>query len=95
MSGDLALIKDFDDPSTIAGSAFNNPKDGNEKSLYANSREWRKAEIPAANGHGSARAIAKFYGVLANGGERDGVHLLNPETIDMARQTESEGSDLV
>ena len=39
--------------------------------------------------------IAKFYGVLANGGERDGVHLLDPKTIDMARQTESEGSDLV
>ena len=95
LSGDLALIKDFDNPSTIAGSAFNNPKMEMKNPFYANSREWRKAEIPAANGHGSARAIAKFYGVLANGGERDGVHLLNPKTIDMARQTESEGSDLV
>ena len=76
MSGDLALIKDFDDPSTIAGSAFNNPKMEIKNPFYANTREWRKAEIPAANGHGSARAIAKFYGVLANGGERNGVHFL-------------------
>jgi CubicO group peptidase (beta-lactamase class C family) len=95
LQGDLALIKDFEDPTTIAGSAFNNPKMEIKNPFYANTREWRKAEIPAANGHGSARAIAKFYGVLSNGGNRNGVHLLSPETIDMARQTESEGADLV
>lgn len=33
-----------------------------------NSREWRAAELPAANGHGNARALAAIYGALASGG---------------------------
>ncbi len=32
-----------------------------------NSRAERAAEIPATNGHTNARALAKIYGVLANG----------------------------
>jgi len=63
--------------------------------MEANTSKWRKAEIPAANGHGTARSLAKIYGALANGGSRDGIHVLNPETIEMARQTESDGKDLV
>ncbi|GIS48742.1 MAG: hypothetical protein Ct9H90mP22_3300 [Gammaproteobacteria bacterium] len=32
---------------------------------YPNSDPWGKAEIPAANGHGTAAGIAKFFGILA------------------------------
>ena len=32
---------------------------------------------------------------MANGGSRDGVHVLNPETIELGRQTQSDGKDLV
>ena len=31
---------------------------------------WRRAEIPAANGHGNARSVAKIQTLLANGGTR-------------------------
>lgn len=46
-----------------------------------NSREWRVSQVPGANGHGNARAIARFYGCLARGGELGGVRILKPETI--------------
>ena len=63
LRGDLALIKDFDDPKTIAGSAFNNPK-MEIKILFMQIPENGVKQVPAANGHGSARAIAKFYGFI-------------------------------
>ena len=94
--GFLRMLLDFMDPTTPAGAAFNNPKMSMESGdMEANTSKWRKAEIPAANGHGTARSLAKIYGALANGGSRDGIHVLNPETIEMARQTESDGKDLV
>lgn len=60
-----------------------------------NSREWRGAEIPAANGHGSARALARIYGALACGGSQDGVAVLSRESIDRARTEQRHGDDNV
>jgi hypothetical protein len=40
---------------------------------------------PSANGHGNARAVARFFGMLANGGTLDGVGILRRKTI--ARMT--------
>ena len=44
-----------------------------------NSHRWRACQIPSANGHGNARAIARLYGLLALGGAHDGVRLLSRE----------------
>ncbi len=44
-------------------------------------REWRNAEIPAANGHGNARSVSRITAALACGGELDGIHLLSEEAI--------------
>ncbi len=38
-------------------------------------------QLPAANGIGTADALARFYAMLAGGGELDGVRLLSPETV--------------
>jgi hypothetical protein len=38
-----------------------------------NSEDWRAAEIPAVNGHGTAGAVARFYAGLLADGELDGV----------------------
>src|SRR5688572_8573777 len=46
-----------------------------------NDMEVRQACIPSANGHFTARALAKMYGALANGGEIDGVRLVSPDRI--------------
>jgi CubicO group peptidase (beta-lactamase class C family) len=39
-------------------------------------------EIPAVNGVVTARALAKLYGAIANGGEIDGSRLLSSELVD-------------
>ncbi len=36
--------------------------------LTPNTRAWRAADIPAGNGQGDARSLARLYGVLAQGG---------------------------
>ena len=50
---------------------------------------WRKAEVPAANGHGNARSVATIQGLITNGGEINGVRLLKPETIDLIFKEQS------
>ena len=42
---------------------------------------WRRAEIPAANGHATARALATVYAPLANDGEHAGVRLLSAGSV--------------
>lgn len=49
--------------------------------LNFNDMEVRKACIPSANGHFTARALAKMYAALANEGEVGGVRLVAPERI--------------
>jgi CubicO group peptidase (beta-lactamase class C family) len=39
------------------------------------------AEIPAANGVSTARALARMYGAIANGGEIDGTRFLSRELV--------------
>jgi CubicO group peptidase (beta-lactamase class C family) len=39
------------------------------------------AEMPAANGVVTARALARMYGAIANGGEIDGTRFLSPELV--------------
>jgi CubicO group peptidase (beta-lactamase class C family) len=57
--------------------------------------EWRRAEIPSANGHATAPALARLMGALASGGVLDGVSLLSPETIAKASAQRIVGQDLV
>jgi CubicO group peptidase (beta-lactamase class C family) len=61
----------------------------------ANTREWRAAEIPAANGHGNARSCARILSALACGGEVDGVRLLSQAAIDRAITEQCYRDDLV
>ena len=60
----------------------------------ANTAAWRRAEMPALNGHASAEAIARIYAMLANGGEFQRRKLLSPATIDRMTQVRSSRMDL-
>ena len=60
-----------------------------------NSREYRAAEFPSTNGHGSARALARLYGALATTGEVDGYPILGPATIRQAAREQAYGVDEV
>jgi CubicO group peptidase (beta-lactamase class C family) len=84
------FLRDMQDPKTMVGAAFNNPR---MSAATVNSRAWRGAEIPAANGHGTATALATIYGALACGGEIEGVRILEKETIDRARTEQVSGPD--
>ena len=80
------------DPEAVSGRAFLNPPRAPD---LVNARAWRAAEIPAANGHTSARGVARVYAALARGGELDGVRLLAPATIERAIEEQSRGRDAV
>lgn len=55
-------------------------------------RAWT-AQLPSANGMGTARAIATMYAACL--GEVDGVRLLSPETVAQVLVPASEGEDAV
>jgi CubicO group peptidase (beta-lactamase class C family) len=82
------------DPQSMSFRVLANPPD-----LFApgvvNSRDWRAAEIPAANGHSNARAVARLYGALARGGELDGVRVLSTEAIERGTVEQARGPDEV
>ncbi len=80
------------DPDSIATRTFRSAVlTGREPQT----RAWRAAEIPAAGGIGNARAVARVHGAIAAGGALDGVRLMAPETVAMARQQQTNGKDLV
>jgi CubicO group peptidase (beta-lactamase class C family) len=57
-------------------------------------RAWRGAEIPAANGHGNARAIAEIHALLANGGVAKGKRIMSEAGCRKALEQQIEGPDL-
>lgn len=61
----------------------------------ANTERWRRAELPALNGHGNARSMARIQSIVSHGGEIDGVRLLSPETIERIFEVQASGTDLV
>lgn len=56
---------------------------------------WREAEIPSANGHATAPALARLMGFLACGGEVGGLRLLSADAIAQASRERIVGEDLV
>ena len=57
--------------------------------------EWRRIEIPSANGHATAPALARLIGALANDGWLDGETILSPALIAEASRERIHGQDLV
>ncbi len=60
-----------------------------------NDMRVRKACLPSANGHFTARALARMYGALANGGEVGGVRLVSPERIPLMQHIYTREPDRV
>jgi CubicO group peptidase (beta-lactamase class C family) len=58
-------------------------------------RWWRAAEIPAANGHGNALAVATIQQVMANNGHANGHRFFSEKIGDMVFQRQVGGIDLV
>lgn len=86
----------------VAGEGLDLPPDSDfYKAMPAdmwqhfNSMAVRKACMPSGNGHFTARALAKMYAALANGGEVDGVRLVSKERIPHMQRLMTEEVDRV
>lgn len=80
------------DPNSISSRARRGPT---LSPLAARELGWRRAEIPAANGHGNARSIAKIHSVLASGGAGNGWRLLSKEGCQRIFDQQTAGIDQV
>jgi CubicO group peptidase (beta-lactamase class C family) len=58
-----------------------------------NTTAWRRAEIPAAGGHGNARSTAAIQSVLACAGAARGVRLLSKAGAERALREQFQGMD--
>ncbi|WP_055489368.1 serine hydrolase domain-containing protein [Streptomyces sp. TP-A0356] len=76
----------------VALAALANPLVG---AAEANTPEWRAAELPALNGHGTARAVAALYGILAGRGSWGERRVLSPEAAERVREGQGGCRDLV
>lgn len=74
---DAALRKDR---STILGRGWYPISDEED----FNSVRWRESLIPSANGHGNARAIAKLYGALSQGGISNQTRVIDENCLNQA-----------
>lgn len=55
----------------------------------------RQASLAGSNGHFSARALAKMYGALANGGVVEGKRIVTAERIPFMQKVMTSGTDIV
>ncbi|HEY1709782.1 MAG TPA: serine hydrolase domain-containing protein [Rhizomicrobium sp.] len=62
---------------------------------WVNRPEWRSAEVPSTNGHGTARGVARIYAALANGGAVDGMRIVSAAALAEATTEHSNGYDLI
>ena len=84
----------MNNPESVTAKAFANPPTMMRPGVV-NSREWRGAELGAANGHTTARALARLYGALSRGGEVDGLRVMKASEIARCYEEQSYGRDEV
>lgn len=80
------------DPEGMVARAFTNPP---SIATDVNTAAWRKAELPSGNGHGTARALAELYGVLACGGAKDGIRVLSRDAVAACSEEYASGPDAI
>ena len=88
------FYRDLVTPGTLARKTFTSPYGLNVISKM-NDPQIRALPIVSFGGIGSASALAKFYSVLANGGELNGQTFFSQETMARMTTTLSDGIDRV
>ena len=81
-------------PSSLTSRAFASPR-GLFSVASMNAPEARTASFGAFGGIGSARGLAKFYAMLAEGGALEGRRWFEPSTLDWMTTTLTQGPDRV
>jgi len=83
-----ALAQAYATAAPAALAALLNPALSGDE---ANEDDWRLAEIPAANGHGTALALVTVFQALVDGSER----LISAKTLQAARTGQGRYTDVV
>jgi len=87
------LIEAFMGPDTMLGRALFAPGGALSGPDVWNSRALHAAEVPAANGIGDARSIARMYAACI--GSVDGIRLLSPEQLTRATTQQTSGPNTI
>jgi CubicO group peptidase (beta-lactamase class C family) len=85
---------DVDSPAFLRHRTYFNPP-GLSGLGWVNTAEWRRAEHPSTNAHGTARGVARLYTALVGGGLLDGVEVVGADALAQATREEVRGDDLV
>ncbi|QQC90592.1 serine hydrolase domain-containing protein [Streptomyces alfalfae] len=80
----------WSDPNSLSNRAYTVTA---PSAIDFNSPEVQAAELPASNGIGTARGLARMYAALI--GEVDGLRLFLPETLMLATKEQAAGIDQV
>ncbi len=89
-----AFYEALSEEGSLTRRAFTGPA-GMHAVAAMNSPEARRVAIPSFSGIGSARALGKFYGMLANGGALDGRTFFPPHALDWMSATLATGPDRI
>ena len=87
-----SALPDFGEHNAATTAAFLTPWSSPAGRSQA---EWRRMEIPSANGHCTAHSLARLISALANDGWLDGEDILSPALIAEASRQRIRGQDLV
>jgi CubicO group peptidase (beta-lactamase class C family) len=90
----VKFYHDLATPGTLQRRTFTSPYGLNSVSAM-NQPENRAREFVSFGGIGNASALAKFYAMLANGGELKGRRFFTSDTIKLMTTTISDGLDRV
>ena len=88
------FYREFGSTGSLTARSFTAPR-GLHSVSSMNTPEARTASLPAFGGIATASALGKFYVMLAQGGELDGVKFLTPEAVNPMTTTLANGPDKV
>ncbi len=91
---DNAFWRAMADRNSLTHLAFSTPA-GLASVASMNTPAARLASLPAIGGIGTARALGKWYAMLANDGEMDGRRYFSPATLAQMSRILTQGNDLV
>jgi CubicO group peptidase (beta-lactamase class C family) len=94
LSGSDQFYVDLATPNTLARKVFTSPR-GLHSVSGMNNPAIRAVSFVSFGGIASANSLAKFYAMLANGGELDGQKFFSEQTLDWMKTTLADGIDRV
>jgi len=89
-----AFVEALSEPESLTRKAFASPG-GVVGASAMNSPAVRAASIPSLGGIATASSLAKFYAMLASGGEWGGVSYFSEEALEQMQRRHSEGLDQI